>query len=102
MQRWLDLFAALARQNEKLEKIMSAQSDVDAAVAALQSFLADVAVAVQDIKAELSGSAVDTSALDSVVAQLPAVQASLDALEAPASTSTSTAAGAGPLAPGLV
>ena len=98
--------------NWKLGRIMSAQSDINAAVAALSAFLADLAVAVDDIKAELAGDEVDTSALDALVAKLPGVQASVDALESAPSTSTSTSAstathvpGADPntgLAPGLV
>jgi multidrug efflux pump subunit AcrA (membrane-fusion protein) len=111
-----DILYKLHIIDRKLDQIMSAQSDVNAAVAALSSFLADLAVAVDDIKAELAGVEVDTSALDELVAKLPGVQASVDALESAPSTSTSTSTstsastathvpGADPatgLAPGLV
>jgi hypothetical protein len=107
-----DILYKLDLINRKLDRIMSAQSDINAAVAALGGFLADLAVAVDNIKAELAGVEVDTGALDALVAKLPGVQASVDALESAPSTSTSTSAstathvpGADPntgLAPGLV
>jgi ubiquinone biosynthesis protein UbiJ len=74
----------------KLDVLMTAQSDVDAAVAALNSFLSDVATQVTDIAAALAaggGTPVDTTALNAVIAQVPAVQAALDAL-VPATTAT--------------
>lgn len=63
-------------------RIMSAQDNVNADVAALSSFLGDIENAVVAIKAELDeqGVTVDTSALDALAAQLPTVQASVDAL----------------------
>lgn len=66
-------------------KIMSAQDNVNADVAALSSFLGDIENAVVAIKAELDeqGVTVDTSALDALVGQLPTVQASVDALVTP-------------------
>lgn len=73
----------LATINGKLDTIMSAQSDVDAAVAALNSFLSDVATQVTNIEAALAaggGTPVDTTALNSVIDQVPTVQAALDAL----------------------
>ena len=63
-------------------KIMTAQDNVNADVTALGAFLADIGTAVTAIKAELDaqGVTVDTTALDALAAQLPAVQASVDAL----------------------
>jgi hypothetical protein len=78
----------------KLDQIMSAQSDVDAAVAALNPFLSDVATQITNIAAALEaggGTPVDTTALNSIVAQIPAVQAALDAL-APAAAPPATPA----------
>jgi uncharacterized protein YoxC len=69
----------------KVDTLMSAQSDVDAAVAALNEFLSDVA---EQITAD--GTPVDTSALNAVIAQVPAVQEALDAL-APATTTPAPA-----------
>lgn len=62
---------------------MAAQDDINAAVSALQGFLADLQDAVTAIQAELANVApqVDTSALNALVAQLPDIQASVDALE---------------------
>lgn len=81
----LRLLRALDQINGKLDKIMTAQDDVNAAVAAIQAFLADLGAAVTNIQAELANvaPAVDTTALNALVAQLPAVQASVDALESP-------------------
>lgn len=79
-QRILELLYTI---DGKLDQIMSAQSDVDAAVAALNSFLSDVATQVTNIEAALAaggGTPVDTTALNSVVAQVPTVQAALDAI----------------------
>lgn len=83
-----------------LGKIMSAQTDVDAAVTAVGGLVTDVAevvadlkVAVANISAEIAsfGTPVDTTALDAAVAgftdaetALAAAQASVDALETPA------------------
>jgi hypothetical protein len=71
---------------QRLEKIMTAQDDVNAAVAAIQELVTDLAAAVANIQAQLAqqGASVDTSQLDALVAQLPTVQASVDALETPA------------------
>jgi|HubBroStandDraft_5_1064220.scaffolds.fasta_scaffold07161_4 DNA-binding FrmR family transcriptional regulator len=76
----------------KVDTLMSAQSDVDAAVAALNEFLSDVAEQITAIQAELTadGTPVDTSALNAVIAQVPAVQEALDAL-APATTTPAPA-----------
>lgn len=64
---------------------MAAQDDINTAVSALQAFFTDLVAAVAEIKAELAAQAptVDTSALNPLVAQIPALQASVDALEAP-------------------
>jgi hypothetical protein len=63
---------------------MAAQDDITAAVSALSSFLSDLSTQVQAIAAKLAagGTPVDTSALNTVIAQLPAAQAAVDALTA--------------------
>jgi ribonuclease PH len=78
--------AALARIEQKADQIMAAQDDITAAVTALTSFLSDLSTQVQAISAKLAagGIPVDTSALNTVIAQLPAAQAAVDALAAPA------------------
>jgi chromosome segregation ATPase len=77
LREWLDI-------KTKLGEIMAAQDDINAAVAALQAFLQDLAQKVQAIAAELAaGQAVDTSALNAVIGQLPQVQAAVDALAPP-------------------
>jgi hypothetical protein len=66
---------------------MAAQDDINAAVTALNSFLSDLSTQVQAISAELAaggGTPPDTSALNTVIGQLPAAQAAVDALTAPA------------------
>jgi hypothetical protein len=74
---------------QKLDILMSAQTDVDNAVSVLNGFLSDVATQITNIEAALTadGTPVDTSALNSVIDQVPQVQAALDAL-APAPSST--------------
>ena len=83
-----------------LGKIMSAQTDVDAAVTAVGGLVTDVAevvadlkVAVANIQAEIAsfGTPVDTTALNAAVAgfteaetSLAEAQAAVDALETPA------------------
>jgi hypothetical protein len=76
----------LARIEQKVDKIMAAQDDITAAVTALTSFLSDFSTQVQAIAAKLAagGTPVDTSALNTVIAELPAAQAAVDALTAPA------------------
>jgi ABC-type transporter Mla subunit MlaD len=84
------ILSKLSDLDQKLDTIMSAQSDVDAAVTALNSFLSDVATQITNIQAALEaggGTPVDTTALNSVIEQLPTVQEALDAL-APATTTT--------------
>jgi outer membrane murein-binding lipoprotein Lpp len=63
----------LKRIEQKVDTLMAAQDDVNAAVAALSSFLGDLSTQVQAISTELasSGTPVDTSALNTVIAQLP-------------------------------
>jgi hypothetical protein len=78
---------ALHRIEEKVEKIMAGQQSIDNAVAVLGPFLSDLSTQVQAISAKLAaggGAAVDTTALDTVIAQIPAAQAAVDALAAPA------------------
>ena len=78
----------LQRIEQKVDQLMAAQDDINAAVTALSSFLSDLSTQVQAIKTALDngGTPVDTSALNSVIAQLPAAQAAVDALTAPAET----------------
>ena len=76
----------LQRIEQKVDSLMAAQDDINAAVTALGSFLADLSTQVQAIAAllaESGGTPVDTSALNTVIAQLPAAQAAVDALTAP-------------------
>jgi uncharacterized protein YqgV (UPF0045/DUF77 family) len=84
----------LNRIEGKVDQIMAAQDDVNAAVTALQAFLTDISNDVAAIKAELAsvGVTVDTTALNTVIAQLPAAQAALDALANPAPPVTSASA----------
>lgn len=75
---------------------MAAQDDINAAVTALNAFLQDLSADVTAIKALLAsggGTPVDTSALNAVVAQLPAAQNALDVLSG---TTVTPPAGAGP------
>ena len=64
---------------------LSAQDDINAAVSAINAFLADLSADVAAIKQQLdnAGTPPDTSALNSAVGQLPAAQAALDALASP-------------------
>ena len=84
--RLAEIRGALNELNRKADHIMAAQDDINAAVAAIQAFFTDLGTAVADIKTELAAVApsVDTTALNALVEQLPAVQASVDALEVPA------------------
>ena len=61
---------------------MAAQDDINAAVTALDGFLSSLSDDVQAIKAQLdaAGTPADTSALNTVIGQLPAAQAAVDAL----------------------
>jgi hypothetical protein len=71
--------------------LMSAQSIIDQCVTALDTFLTNVSDTVA--KLENDGTApVDTTQLQAVVAQLPALQSSLDAL-VPATTATTSTTG---------
>ena len=72
------------RINRKLEKIMAAQDDINAAVAALQQVSADLLAAVTNIQAQLAaGQQPDTSQLDASVTALQAADAAIQALETP-------------------
>jgi hypothetical protein len=83
----------LQRIEGKVDQIMAAQDDVNAAVSALTAFLTDLSTDVAAIKAQpTDGGTVDTSALNSVVGQLPAAQAALDALANPVTPPTSASA----------
>jgi ABC-type transporter Mla subunit MlaD len=72
---------------QKVDKLMAAQDDINAAVTAINSFLTDLSTQVADIKAALAagggGTPADTSALNTAVGQLPAAQAAIDALAGP-------------------
>jgi len=74
----------LHRIEQKVEKIMAAQDDINTAVSTLTAFLGDLSAQVQAIQAKLAagggGTPADTSALNAVVAQVPAAQAAIDAL----------------------
>jgi hypothetical protein len=75
------------RIDQTLEKIMSAQNDINSAVTAIQNLLTDVSGNVTTILADVkalqaalaSGGTVDTTALDAAVADIASVQSSLDA-----------------------
>jgi len=84
----------LNRIEEKVDKIMAAQDDINAAVTALDSFLTDLSNDVAAITQLLAngGTPADTSALNTVIGQLPAAQAALDALANPPAAAPSTPA----------
>jgi hypothetical protein len=85
----------LQRIEGKVDQIMAAQDDINAAVTALTAFLTDLSTDVAAIKAQLAnggGGTVDTSALNSVVGQLPAAQAAVDALANPVTPPASASA----------
>lgn len=70
-------------------KIMGTQDDINAAVTAIHGVTTDLQAAVANIATELAtleagNPGVDTSGLQAAVAQLQAVQATVDALETPA------------------
>lgn len=69
-----------------VERMMTVQDDVNAAVAAVQAVVTDLTSAVANIQAEIAALnvPVDTSQLDAAVASLQQSQAAVDALETPA------------------
>jgi hypothetical protein len=76
----------LERIERKVDQIMAAQDDVNAAVTAINDLLTALSTDVQAIAAIIEaggGTPVDTSALNTAVAQLPAAQAAVDALAVP-------------------
>lgn len=83
------IWGKLQRLTEEVNGLMTAQDSVNAAVASIQSVVADLTAAVTNIQAEIAALkaaanvTVDTSGLDTAVAQLQAVQATVDALETP-------------------
>jgi hypothetical protein len=90
----------LQRIEGKVDQIMAGQASIDAAVTAFTEFLTDLSADVAAIKAQLAdGGTVDTTALDSVVGQLPAAQAALDALAHPVTPPPSSASAVTPVAP---
>jgi hypothetical protein len=72
--------------NQRLASIMASQDDINAAVTAIQSLLTDLSAQAQTILTDVqgvqsqigAGAPVDTTALDSAVAGIQAVQTSLD------------------------
>jgi hypothetical protein len=70
----------------KLERIMTAQDDINAAVAAFSTILTDIQGQVATLGTDVqqlttligSGQPVDTSALDAIVATAAGIQSSLD------------------------
>ena len=66
---------------------MSAQSDVDAAVVALDGFFTQFASVAEEIKA--AEQSVDTSKLDAIVQQVPAMTSTLNSL-VPGTATTAT------------
>jgi hypothetical protein len=74
----------LARIEGKLDQLMATQDDINAAVTAGNAFLTDLSTQVAAIKARLAaggtGTPADTTALNALVAQLPAAQSAIDAL----------------------
>lgn len=65
------------------EWFMTAQASVDNAVNVFGALLEDLKTVASDLKTQLAnmGVAVDTTALDALVANVPAVQGALDALD---------------------
>lgn len=93
--------------NRKLEKIMASQDDINAAVTAIQGLLTDLSAQagtiltdIQGVQAQIgSGQAVDTSALDSAVSGIQAVQTSLDSAVSNLTTVAEPAAPTTPTTP---
>lgn len=78
----------LEQIERKVDRIMAAQDDINAAVTAINDLLTALSTDVQAITAIIEaggGTPVDTSALNTAVAQLPAAQAAVDALAVPPS-----------------
>jgi hypothetical protein len=79
------ILARLESIDQKADQIMSAQEDINAAVTALNEFLPDVVTLLNGLAA--SGEDADTSKLNALVSQLPALQAEVvAATPAPASS----------------
>ena len=88
----------LVSVEQKEDRIMAAQDDINAAVSALNQFLTNLSADVGKIQAGLAaggGTPVDTSGLNTVIGQLPAAQSALDALANPTPPVTSATAAAG-------
>jgi outer membrane murein-binding lipoprotein Lpp len=86
-----DLIHAVRRIEEKVDKIMSAQGDINAAVTALNAFFTDLS----DVIGELQNGdgTVNTAQLNQVIGQVPALQAAVNALVTTSGTTTSTGTG---------
>lgn len=75
----------LLRIERKLDQIMTAQDDINAAVATVTALLNDISAQVtalatdlQTLTSELGAQGVDTTALNSVTAQVSGIQSALD------------------------
>jgi hypothetical protein len=93
----------LSRIEQKVDALMSAQDDINAAVTAITGFLTDLSNDVSLIAARLqAGGAADTAALNQVVGQLPAIQAAVDSLANPPAAAPAPAVPEPAPAPGPV
>jgi hypothetical protein len=73
---------------QKVDEIMSAQGDINAAVAALNVLFTDISNVIAELQA--GDGTVNTAQLNAIVAQVPAIQAAVLALVAPGTTTTTT------------
>lgn len=80
-----DIAFALLRIERKLDQIMTAQDDINAAVATVTALLTDLqaqtaqlATDLQTLTTELQGQGVDTTALNQVTSQVAGIQQALD------------------------
>lgn len=86
----------LASIEKILKEILMSQSDIDAATSQIQATETDLLAASQNIAAEIAAlksanPTLDLSGLEAAVAQLPAAQAAVDALETPAAPAAPSA-----------
>lgn len=94
------VLAALKRIEQKADRIMTAQDDINNAVIAVTGLLTDISAQVAQLGTDLtaiqqelaSGQPVSTTALDSAVQQVSAAQAALD-------TAVASITGLAPAAP---
>jgi hypothetical protein len=84
-----EIIRSLVSLHQKADQIMSAQGDINQAVQVLNALFTDTAKVIAELQA--GDGVVDTSKLNAIIAQVPAVQSALNGLAGtPASTSTST------------